>query len=121
MDQLSEAYDACASYFGVLSAPMRLRIMRAICDEEKTVSQIVEETGATQTSVSRQLNTMHRRGVLARRKTGTKVHYRIADAALVEICRTACKRVSEVLAAERSRRADRPAQEPAAKPGSGRA
>ena len=102
MDQLSEAFNACASYFGVLAEPMRLRIMHSICDEEKTVSQIVEDTGATQTSVSRHLNLMHRGGVLARRKAGTQVHYRVADAALIEICRSVCKRIADELVATRS-------------------
>ena len=50
MDEHSQAIDAVASYFGVLSEPTRIRIMHAICEEEKTVSQIVEELGASQTN-----------------------------------------------------------------------
>lgn len=95
MDQLGNAFDAVASYFSVLSEPMRLRIMHSICETEKTVSQIVEEIGATQTNVSRHLGMMHRSGVLARRKEGNQVYYRAADAAMVELCRGVCKRISE--------------------------
>jgi len=100
MDQLSEAFDAVASYFSVLSEPMRLRIMHTICESEKTVSQIVDETGATQTNVSRHLGMMHRSGVLARRKEGNQVYYRAADTALVELCRGVCKRISEQMDAK---------------------
>ena len=50
MEHLNEAFDAVAAYFSVLSEPARLRIMHALCDEEKTVSQIVSETGATPVS-----------------------------------------------------------------------
>ena len=95
MDQLSDAFDAVASYFSVLSEPMRLRIMHSICEAEKTVSQIVEEIGATQTNVSRHLGMMHRSGMLARRKQGNQVYYRAADTAMVELCRGVCKRISE--------------------------
>jgi len=94
VDELDRAFDAVAAYFGVLSEPTRLRIMHAICEQEKAVSQIVEELGATQTNISRHLNLMHRSGVLARRKEGNQVYYRAADAAMVEICRSVCSRIA---------------------------
>ena len=94
MDELGDAFDAVASYFGVLSEPTRLRIMHSICDAEKTVSQIVAETGATQTNVSRHLGIMQRSGVLTRRKQGNQVYYRTADAAMLELCRGVCQRIS---------------------------
>ena len=95
MDERSHAIDAVASYFRVLSEPTRIRIMHSICETEKTVSQIVEEIAATQTNVSRHLAIMHRSGVLARRKEGNQVYYRTADPAMVELCRSVCKRISE--------------------------
>jgi DNA-binding transcriptional ArsR family regulator len=94
MDELDPVFDAVASYFSVLSEPTRLRIMHSICETEKTVSQIVEDIGATQTNASRHLSLMHRAGVLARRKDGNLVYYRVADAAMVEICRTVCNQIA---------------------------
>ena len=94
MDELDPVFDAVASYFSVLSEPTRLRIMHAICETEKTVTQIVEETGATQTNASRHLALMFRAGVLARRKEGNLVYYRVADVAMVEICRTVCNQIA---------------------------
>jgi DNA-binding transcriptional ArsR family regulator len=94
MDKLNHAFDLVASYFSVLAEPTRLRIMHALCEEEKTVSQIVDELGATQTNISRHLNLMYRSGVLARRKQGNQVHYRAADAEMVEICRSVCSRIA---------------------------
>lgn len=95
MDERSHAIDAVASYFSVLAEPTRIRIMHSVCETEKTVSQIVEDIGATQTNVSRHLGVMHRSGVLARRKEGNQVYYRTADVAMVELCRSVCKRISE--------------------------
>lgn len=106
MDKLNHAFDAVAAYFRVLSEPTRLRIMHAICEEEKTVSQIVEELGATQTNISRHLNLMHRNGVLARRKEGNQVYYRAADAAMVDICRSVCSRIAAQLDERKPLRGD---------------
>lgn len=106
MDTLNPAFDAVAAYFSVLSEPTRLRIMHAICEQEKTVSQIVEELGATQTNISRHLNLMHRSGVLARRKEGNQVHYRAADLEMVEICRTVCNRIAAQLDEKKPLRGD---------------
>lgn len=106
MDKLEHAFDLVASYFGILSEPTRLRIMHAICETEKTVSQIVEELGATQTNISRHLNLMHRSGVLARRKKGQQVFYRAADPAMVEICRGVCTRIAAQLDEKKPLRGD---------------
>ena len=94
MAELDPVFDAVAAYFSVLSEPTRLRIVHAICEEEKPVSQIVDEIGATQTNVSRHLSLMFRSGVLARRKDGNQVYYRVADAAMVEICRSVCNQIA---------------------------
>jgi DNA-binding transcriptional ArsR family regulator len=106
VDKLNHAFDVVASYFGILSEPTRLRIMHVICEEEKTVSQIVEELGATQTNISRHLNRMQRSGVLARRKEGNQVYYRAADAAMVEICRSVCNRIAAQLDKKKPLRGD---------------
>ena len=106
MEELDHAFDMVASYFGVLSEPTRLRIMHSICEEEKTVTQIVEELGATQTNISRHLNLMHRGGVLSRRKEGNLVYYRAADAQLVEICRSVCGRIAAQLDEKKPLRGD---------------
>lgn len=94
MDELDPVFDAVASYFSVLSEPTRLRIMHAICETEKSVSQIVEEIRSTQTNASRHLSLMYRSGVLARRKEGSQVYYRVADASMIEVCRTVCNQIA---------------------------
>lgn len=94
MSELDPVFDAVAAYFSVLSEPTRLKIMHAVCNGEKTVSQIVAETGATQTNVSRHLGLMHRHGVLSRRREGTQVIYSVADPTMVELCRTVCNRIA---------------------------
>jgi DNA-binding transcriptional ArsR family regulator len=94
MSELDPVFDAVAAYFSVLSEPTRLKIMHAVCNGERSVSDIVAETGATQTNVSRHLGLMHRHGVLARRREGTQVFYRVADPTMIDLCRSVCNRIA---------------------------
>jgi DNA-binding transcriptional ArsR family regulator len=92
--QMDPVFNAVARYFALMSDTTRLRILHAVCHGERSVSEIVELTGGSQTNISRNLNLMHERGALERRKEGAQVYYRVADQALVELCRNVCQRVS---------------------------
>ena len=91
---VAKVLDEAAEYFAVLSGPARLRIMHAVCDGEKTVSEIMTITGLSQTNASQHLALMYRAGVLRRRKSGAQVLYEIADPKVVELCRLVCTMVA---------------------------
>jgi len=97
MDEMSEVFESVAKYFSLLSEPTRLRIMHTICQDEKSVNQIVEETGYTQTNVSRHLGLMYQGGVLSRRREGSQIFYKVSDASFTDLCRTVCVRVAAEL------------------------
>lgn len=97
MDELDPVFNLVAAYFSVLSEPTRLKIMHAICDGERTVSQIVDATGATQTNISRHLGMMYRHGVLTRRRDGNQIFYSVADATMIELCRSVCNRIATTI------------------------
>jgi len=92
--ELDEVFESVARYFALLAEPMRLRILHAICNDERSVSSIVAATGATQTNVSRHLALMHHAGVVARRRDGATVLYRLLDREFAQICRTMCVRIA---------------------------
>jgi len=94
VDELGRVFETVSRYFALLAEPMRIRILHAICERERSVTEIVEETGATQTNISRHLNSMYRAGVLTRRKEGQFIYYGVADTALTEICRTVCVHIA---------------------------
>lgn len=94
MDDTVRLFETVSRYFSLLAEPMRVRILHAICAQPRTVGDIVAETGATQTNVSRHLNTMYRAGVLTRRKDGNFTWYGVADPTLTEICRTVCVHIA---------------------------
>ncbi|HQR11354.1 MAG TPA: metalloregulator ArsR/SmtB family transcription factor [Casimicrobiaceae bacterium] len=93
-DELDEVFAAVARHFGVLAEPTRLKILNAICREERSVTMIVATTGATQTNVSRHLALMRAAGVVSRRKDGNTVYYRASDPELMEICRSVCVQIA---------------------------
>ncbi|HUL92358.1 MAG TPA: metalloregulator ArsR/SmtB family transcription factor [Burkholderiales bacterium] len=92
--EMSRVFESAASYLSLLSEPTRLKILHAICDEERSVGDIVEETGATQTNVSRHLSRMYHARVVDRRRNGNTVYYCIADPTLIQICRSVCLHVA---------------------------
>jgi ArsR family transcriptional regulator len=98
---LSEtALKKVAERFKALSEPIRLRLVYALMDGEKTVSQLVRETGALQANVSKHLGILLDAGVLGRRKEGTSAYYRITDESVFELCDLVCGSIEDHLTAE---------------------
>ncbi len=87
-------FELAAELFGVLATPMRLRILSALCDHEKSVSQLLQEINTTQPNLSQHLNLLYRSGVLAKRKEGTQVIYRVQSEKAVMLCRTVCTQIA---------------------------
>ena len=87
-------FELAAELFGVLATPMRLRILSALCDQEKSVSQLLSENETTQPNLSQHLNVLYRTGVLAKRKEGTQVIYRVQSEQAVSLCRTVCTQIA---------------------------
>ena len=48
MDELHEVFESVARYFSVLGEPTRLRILHALCQEERCVNDILKATGLAQ-------------------------------------------------------------------------
>ena len=89
-----------AELFGLLSAPVRLRIVCALADGEMNVSQLLEQVPASQPNLSQHLNTLYRCGVLARRREGAQVYYRIAGERVVLLCQAVRDEQAALMARE---------------------
>ena len=68
-----------AKLFRGLADPSRLLIVEALRSGEKTVSQVVEETGLSQPNASAHLACLQDCGLVARRQAGRFVYYALAD------------------------------------------
>ncbi len=79
-----------AARFRTLGEPMRLRILQVLEGGEKTVSEVVAQTAASQPNVSQHLQELYRAGLVGRRKSGNRVHYWIADPVVFSLCELVC-------------------------------
>lgn len=88
MDERQQVFESVARYFSVLGEPTRLRILHALCQDEKCVNDLIRVTGLAQANASRHLGLMYQAGMLTRRREGTQVFYRVADPVYLDLCRT---------------------------------
>ncbi len=87
-------FDAAAALFAVLATPMRLQILSALCGHEKSVSQLLLGIDTTQPNLSQHLAVLFKTGVLAKRKDGTQVFYRVQSEKAVALCRSVCTQIA---------------------------
>lgn len=85
-----QALEIVARRFAVLAEPMRLRLIQALFNGEKNVTELVESTGGTQANVSRHLQTLIAAQILDRRKEGLQVFYWISDPNIPKLCQLVC-------------------------------
>jgi ArsR family transcriptional regulator len=98
-----EVLERIAERFKLLSEPMRLKLIQAMMDGEKNVSELVEETGGLQANVSKHLGILLEAGVIGRRKQGLKAYYRITDETVFELCDLVCGSIQDRLLGELER------------------
>ncbi len=94
-----EALALIASWFRTLAEPSRLKILRALEEGEKNITELVAATGLTQANVSRHVQSLADAGMVGRRKEGLSVICFIADPSITELCDNVCnnllKRLSQ--------------------------
>ncbi len=80
MDMPSESVlERMESLLKVAGDFTRLKILYAIMDGEKSVGEIQEEAGVSQSLASHQIKVLKEENLLAMRKDGTHVYYVLAD------------------------------------------
>jgi DNA-binding transcriptional ArsR family regulator len=89
-----EVFELAAEMFRVMSAPMRLKIINVLCDGERNVTELLERIQTTQPNMSQHLNTLHKAGLIGRRRDGTQIYYRIINDRVITLCRAICTQVA---------------------------
>lgn len=95
LDKPDHVFDKAAELFRVMSAPMRLKIISCLCEGEQNVSYLLAKIATTQPNMSQHLNTLFKAGVLAKRREGVQIHYRIANEQIVNLCKAVCLQVED--------------------------
>jgi DNA-binding transcriptional ArsR family regulator len=85
-----ELVELIAKRFRVLGDPLRITLLDRLRDGEATVSELREDTGASQQNVSKHLGVLLEAGVVRRAKRGTSSVYSIADEGVFDLCEQVC-------------------------------
>jgi ArsR family transcriptional regulator len=86
-------YELQAEISKTIAHPLRIAIIHTLKDGEKTVNQLTEKLGASQSNISQHLAIMRQRQIVKTRKEGSTVYYRVASPKISQ----ACDMVREVL------------------------
>ncbi len=97
----NETLDQVAVFLKSMAETTRLKILRSLHDGEKTVSEIMEESEANQSNVSKHLALLTAAHIVTFRKNGTSVYYKISDPNITDICDTVCRSIAERIRQER--------------------
>jgi len=86
-------YELQAEISKTLAHPLRIAILHYLRDGEKTVNELTETLGASQSNISQHLALLRQRQIVKTRKEGSTVYYRVASPKISQ----ACDMVREVL------------------------
>jgi ArsR family transcriptional regulator len=107
-EHASDTLDFSTELFKAFADPVRLRLLHLLADGEVCVCHLHEALKLPQSTVSRHLAYLRRRGLVIGRKEGLWVHYRLAKPAgllhrsLIG-CLAACFKDAEVMTQDRKR------------------
>ncbi len=90
----TRVFEQAAELFGLLSTPVRLRIVSALCRGEKNVTALRGLIEVSQPNMSQHLNMLYRSGAVARRRQGSQIFYRIADGYAGLVCRAVATQIA---------------------------
>lgn len=77
-EQTADTLDACTELFKAFADPVRLRLLNLLAGGEVCVCHLHEALELPQSTVSRHLAYLRKRGLVVGRKEGLWVHYRLA-------------------------------------------
>lgn len=90
-----EAFERAASLFRVVGDVARLRLLDRLAESEWCVTELAEAAGVGLSTVSQQLRVLRAERIVARRRDGKHIYYRLADAHVRHLVESAIEHASE--------------------------
>ncbi len=81
-------YDLQAEISKTLSHPLRIALLHILKDGEKTVNELVNVVGASQSNISQHLALMRQRQIVKTHRVGSSVYYRVSNPKICQACDT---------------------------------
>lgn len=94
LDDEERVFVIAAELLSTLATPVRLKIVRALCDGERNVSDLLARINTSQPNISQHLSLLHRAGVIRRRREGTQIFYSLQSEKIATLCRTVVTQVA---------------------------
>ena len=88
LSALRHQSEEVASLLKQLSHPQRLLILCSLAEGEKSVGEIEDACGASQSSVSQFLKGLRMEGLVDARREGKQVYYKISDKRVLELMKS---------------------------------
>jgi len=86
---LAESDEILMKFFKGLGDPTRMRIVEALLEKERNVSELIKRLGIPQSNISNHLACLKWCGYITSRKEGTSIYYQITDERVKRIIRLA--------------------------------
>ena len=90
--QIEKSSEKAAAFLSGLANPHRLRILCQLADGEKSVTELIDETGIAQTSMSQHLNKLKDEEIVHYRREHRTLIYFICDPLAIEVMAALYKR-----------------------------
>ena len=82
----SQLYELHASICQTLANPKRLEVIDRLRDGEQSVSELAEAMKIGQANLSQHLAVMRQKGIVATRREGLNVYYRLSNPKIIKAC-----------------------------------
>ncbi len=79
-------YELQAEISKTLAHPLRLAILHNLKSGEKTVNELTQTLGASQSNVSQHLAILRQRQIVKTRKDGSNIYYRVSSPKISQAC-----------------------------------
>lgn len=79
-------FEMLAEMCKTLTNPKRIEILNVLKNQEKTVTELVTALGVSKANVSQHLAVMRHRGILATRRDGANIYYRVTNLKIIDAC-----------------------------------
>lgn len=88
LDKRKQSAVMAGEVLGPLSHPTRLLLICLLLDKERNAGELLELLGTTKGNISQHLKLLSLKGLIADRREGNRIYYRIADARLRTLVKT---------------------------------
>jgi len=89
-----ERFQAAADVCRALTDPKRLALLHQLRDGERTAGSLAADLGCTLANASQHLAVLRHAGLVASRRDGTSIHYRLAMPEILDACDTVARLVA---------------------------